>query len=156
MGADSNLYLSNEHSLDDIVKVIERTQKTKVSITAYNDIIGMYGFSFNDRFMYVHVNVRTPICKATLLSLHANADGIKIMRDIANVFGGILQEIDCAEEYEFIDGALSPHGALPYFLKYAITRDGISNSDLPALQESIKKWIREISPETGIRLFEEA
>ncbi len=141
MGVDTHLYLNTRWDLNDIIKVIERTQNKKVEVKAHEGmILGYFDFNVGERRIFVHLNSQTPIGSATYLSLHADEEAHKILKDIADVLGGILEYFDSDGKCEMIDGSLWEEDGLPYFLKHAIIEDGIDNHDLPALKQSISNW----------------
>jgi hypothetical protein len=143
MSVDTHLCIGTRWSLEDIKKVLERTQNTKVEIN-YTHTPEMQRWEFkvgkNDRSMFVHIQYQTPIGQATMLSLGHNQQAIKIMRNIAVVLGGYLEESDCDSTGEMIHGRMDENDGLPYFVKFAILEEGISHDDLEALTASIKKW----------------
>jgi len=146
MSVDTILYLNSRWELDDIKKVIERTQQTKVVVHSNHDIsTGFFNFIFNDRRMSVFTNHSTPIGTATYLSLGWNSEAVKIMRDIATVFGGVLIEEDSSGNAEFINGNMNDDDKLAYHLKYAIVDNGIEPDDLQGFIDSMRKWYKEIS-----------
>ena len=141
MGIDAHLYLNTRWGLDDIVAVIERTQGEKPQITSHHDFApGYFTFAFNGRMLNVHTQTQLPTGTVTLLSFRSNPQGIKILRDIAETFGGILMESDSDGNCEIIEGNMDEENALAYFLKYAIAYDGIDPDDLAALVNSKQRW----------------
>jgi hypothetical protein len=106
--------------------------------------MGYFNFFFKvgneDRMMHVHTQTETPLGRCTLLSLNHYGKAVEIMRSIADVLGGILEETDCNGNMEMIMGKIYDGDALQYFLKYAIINDGIDADDLEGLKESIEKW----------------
>lgn len=145
MGVDAHLYLNTRWGLDDIKTVIGRTQDTEVAIRSHHDFApGYFSFDFKDRMLNVHTYANFPTGQVTLLSLRSNPEGIKILRDVAEVLGGVLMKQDSDGECELIDGAMTEEDALPYFVKYAIVQDGINPEDIDALVESKKEWHKRI------------
>lgn len=145
MGVDARLYLNTRWGLDNIKDVIERTQNTKVEIRSHHDFSpGYFSFDFKDRMMNVHTYSNFPTGQVTHLSLCSNPEGIKILKDIAEVLGGVLMEQDYDGKCELIDGAMTDDNALPYFVKYAIVNDGIEPDDTEAFLESKQNWHKRI------------
>ncbi len=145
MGTDTHLYLNTRWGLDDIKKVIERTQNAKVEVIAHSDnmLLGYFHFTVGERQIFVGTNCQTPIGTATYLSLSANEQAHKIFKDIASILGGILEYYDSDGKCEMIRGAMDDDDGIPYFVKYAILVDGIQNHDFKGLIKSINKWYDE-------------
>ena len=143
MSVDTHLYIGTRWSLEDIKGVLERTQNTEVEIRySHTPEMQIWGFKAGKdyRSMYVHIQIQTPIGPTTMLSLGHNPQAIKIMRDIAVVLGGYLEESDCDSTGEMIRGIMDEDDGLPSVVKFAILKDGIGYEDLNALTVSIKKW----------------
>jgi len=148
MGVDAKLSLNPRWGLDDIVKVLERTQKQKVKVESCHKIsAGFYYFNVANRNIAVFVNALFPTGSVTELSLSSDKQGIRILRDVANVFGGVLMESDSDGNCELINGAMFEHDGLPYFVKYAIVHDGIKPDDTQAFIDSMRKWHKEVGKE---------
>ncbi len=141
MGVDTKLYLNPRWGLDDILTVIERTQGERPQIKSHHDFApGYFSFDFKGRSLNVHTQTQLPTGVVTLLSLRSNPEGIKVLRDIAKVLGGILEERDSDGQCEVINGNMDDEDGLAYFLKYAIVEDGIDPDDIEALANSKKEW----------------
>jgi len=147
MSVTTNLYLNTRWELDDIKKVIERITGEKVEVTSNHDTsIGFYHFILPkmQRQISVFTDSRTPIGHATSLSLGANEQGHKLLKDIAEVFGGIYIDNDCEGKAEIINGAMDEGDALPYFIKYAIVDDGVDADDINGFLKSMHTWHQRI------------
>jgi len=142
------LHLNTRWELNDIKTVIERVTKDKVEVRSNHDTsIGFYWFMLTKkkRQISVFTNNKTPIGSTTYLSMGANEEGHKILKAIAEVFGGIYMDNDCDGKYEFIEGNISDGDALAYFLKYAVVDDGIGKDDLKGFLNSMNKWYDRIN-----------
>jgi len=145
MGVDAKLYLNPRWGLDDIIKVLERTQKQKAKVESCHKIsAGFYYFNVANRNIAVFVNTLFPTGAVTELSLRSDKQGIKILRDVADVFGGVLMESDSVGNCELINGTMFEHDGLPYFIKYAIVHDGIKPDGTQAFIDSMRKWHEEV------------
>lgn len=150
MGVDTNLWISARWEVDDVRDILIREYGTSVRYTTHDMIPTMVGVHFSvgkeERMMYFHHSVRTPLGTCHLLSLNFHGLSVEVMRKIAGVLGGLLQENDCNEQYELIEGNMSEGDALPYFIKYAIIHDGANPDSLADLKETISKWTEKIGP----------
>jgi hypothetical protein len=143
MGVDTQLYLNSKWKLNEIKKVIERTQGIKVTVISNHDTsIGYFNFILEKlgRMIHVFSNIHTPIGTATLLSMGADDQSHKIFKDIAKVFGGIFTDNDCDCKAEFIQGNMCEDNVIPYFVKYAIVDKGIRPDDFKALIKTANQW----------------
>ena len=141
MGVNTHLYLNTRWGLDDILDVIERTQGEKPQIESHHSFApGYFTFEFKERRLNIHTQSQLPTGVVTLLSFSSNPEGIKILRDIAKTFGGILMESDFEGKCEIIEGNLCEEDGLAYFLKYAIVHDGIEPDNMEALVRSKQEW----------------
>ena len=145
MGVDTHLYLNPRWGLDDILTVIERTQGEKPEIKSHHSFApGYFSFDFKGRSLNVFTNHQLPTGAVTYLSFRSNPEGIKNLRDIAGVFGGIIMESDSEGLCEVIDGSLWDEVGLAYHLKYAIVNDGIPPDDIEALFSSKEMWHKRV------------
>ena len=145
MSVDTRLYVSDRWELRDIKQVIKTHLGQTVAVKSYHEVaLGMFMFDFGGRSMWVHTHTDTPIGTATMLSLGMNQEAIKIMRTIAGVLGGILEESDCEHQCEMIRGSFWDEDGLPYFLKYAIIHDKINPDNIEELKTSIEEWHKKI------------
>jgi hypothetical protein len=145
MSVDTNLYVGNRWELNDIKHIIEREYKTTVRVESnHTTSMGYFNFFFKagneERMMHVHTQTETPLGRCTLLSLNHWGKAVEIMRTIADVLGGILEENDCNGNMEMVMGKIYDGDALQYFLKYAVIHDGIEADDIQGLKKSIEKW----------------
>jgi hypothetical protein len=148
MSICTQLYLNTRWELDDIKTVIERVTGDKVEVKSNHDTsIGFYWFLLTKkkRQISVFTNNRTPIGSTTYLSMGANDEGHKILKAIAEVFGGIYVDNDCDGKCELINGNIDDGDALAYFLKYAIVDDGIKKDDLKGFIKSMNQWYDRIN-----------
>lgn len=179
MGAATKLYISKRFELRDIKEVMENHldlkvqsrrkknimkkvyyEKFKIEVLPTHDV-GYVTFNFiykgHQRNMSVFDNTDLPIKGMYELHLGSNEEAIEIMKTIANVLGGLIEENDCGDKgiYE-IHGMLSENNGLPYFIKWAILNNKIkSEDDLVGLNEAIHQWHDEIrdSDRTKMKLF---
>jgi len=157
------LYLSSSWCLEDIITVIKKHLGYKVEIKCCVETSPrMFDFyltkdGHSNIYMTVFVNGWSPLGPTTQLRLGANDEGKQIMKDIAEVLGGLIHWEDCDDNYELIDGLFNPEDGLPYFLKYAIINNEMVNvSDLKGLNKSIIKWEKRVGPtQSRIDTFEE-
>ena len=141
MGVDARLYLNVRWGLDDILNVIERTQGEKPEIRSHHDFApGYFSFQFKGRNLNVHTQTESPVGFVTMLSLGSNPQGISILKAIAEVLGGILEENDYNGDCEMITGNMSDGDGLAYFVKYAVVHDGIQPDDLKGFIKSKQAW----------------
>ena len=145
MSVDAKLYLNTRWELDDIKRVLERTQGKEVTVKSNHDIsLGYFNFFVGDRMIHIFANSHTPIGEATYLSMASNTEGRKILKDIAQVLGGVFMENDYDGKCELIEGAMCEGDGLPYFIKFAIVHDGIDADDLHAFIASKQAWHKRI------------
>ena len=98
------------------------------------------------RMMFVHLNVDTPLGPCTLLSLGMNDEAISIMRAIAMVLGGYLEENDCEGTGEMITGAADDRSdGLLYFVTSGIKEGKFGNKEqcTDDLKEYMDEWNKE-------------
>jgi hypothetical protein len=149
MSTDTRLYLNPKWELRDIITILERTQDKPVKVKVFGEedthLVGMFYLYVGERQITVFTNADTPIGTMTYLSLGANAEAVKIFKDIAEVLGGLLQPEDYKENFEMIQSKLNNDDAMPYFIKYAILHDGVEPNDLKGVLASMKKWFSEVS-----------
>ena len=145
MGVDARLLISNRWNLEDIKDILQHHQNIKAKIESKVSIASAY-FQLvcdNGRMINCHYDYQTPLGGGILLSLRSNPQGIEILREIAKVTGGFLNETDIDENYDLIDGLLWEEDGLPYHYKYATTHNEIeSNDDIDGLVASVKKWCK--------------
>lgn len=152
MGVDVRLWLNPKWKLEDVKDVLERTSNTPVTSESTIGSPSYHVFVMKDIGRMVHVHQsELPTGPATLLDMRSNPQGIQILRNVAEVFGGILQEDDSEERYEMIVGKMSENNGLPYFVKYAIMNDGIDPSNMASLVESIKGWEARVKSSAGVQ-----
>ncbi len=147
MSQSCNLYLNPKWDGMTIKDVVERVANVKAEWkpTGQAGYDVLVGGDFN---ISVFWNSRTSIGTFTHLSRGAN--GVELLRKVAEILGGLLEENDYDGKLEFIDGDTCEGNGLPYFVNYAIARDGADPRSIPDLIESINKWKKNISSETNI------
>lgn len=140
MGVDCKLYLNTRWSLTDIQKVMERVSATEVKVehTTFPDYL-IFTMNGIGRMTHVWPAYHTPMGSMHMLSMASNPQGIKLLKGIAEVFGGLLQEEDVTEKCEIITGAMTDENALPYFLKQSLM-EGNDAESLDDLIATIKAW----------------
>ena len=146
MGQSAILYLNPKWEMENILTILERAynEKPKLRWCGENST-GMLWDCFEiiikERRIFASTRSQTPIGTATHLSIGSNQEGIKILRDIAEVLGGVLQENDCGDNgFEFIDGILSGENGLTFFAKHAILEKGIGQDDYVGFNQIVKDW----------------
>lgn len=141
MGVSTKLYLNTRWGLDDIKAIMERTQGKKVKIKSNHDIApGFFTFTTGGQDVSVFINDQIPTGTATMLMMYATDEAHKLLKGIADVLGGILMDSDYDGQCQLINGAMYEEDGLPYFVKYAIIKDGIDPKDTQALLDSKKAW----------------
>lgn len=146
MGTSTILYLNPKWEIRDIADVLERTQGKEVQIEPQSvSIVGCFNIFVGDRRIFSIVNNRTPIGTMTYLSLGANEEGKKILRDIAEVLGGLFMDNDYDGKCELITGNADEDDGLPFFLKYAIVKDGIDPKDTEAFLKSMQELRKKLN-----------
>lgn len=146
MSVNTILYLNPKWEIRDIATVAERTQGKEVRVEALQgSIVGCFNIFVGDRRIFAITNNQTPIGVATYLSIGANEGGKRILRDIAEVLGGLFQPEDYNENYELIQGEVYEGNGLPFFIKYAIVNDGIDPKDTEAFLQSMQKLRKELN-----------
>jgi len=128
------------------------TEKKKVIVESCHDTSpGMFTLHFKVilsefeemRMMYAHLNCDTPLGPCTLLSLGMNDEAISIMKSIAMVLGGYLEESDCECRGEMIEGGADNKGdGLVYFVTSGIKEGKFGNKQecFSDLGDYIKEW----------------
>jgi len=157
MGVDTKLYISAKWDLDDIRVVLERTQQSKVEIEAATSMPNAYKINVIDkgRSIFCITPTNTPIGIATYLSLRSNDEAIQMFKDVAGIFGGLLNKTDTNSNFEWIQGICSAEDGLSYFVKYALVNDGINQHDLQGLIDSINNWYKTVDSRdrSGLRVL---
>ena len=167
MSQTTKLYISKQYDLRDIKDVMENhldlkeqsrrkkgigkkyyIEKFKIEVAPTFDVgYIIFNFIYNGKHRCMSVFDGTDLAIKGFYELHLgyNDDGIEIMRTIANVLGGLLEENDCDDKgIEDIRGKLNEHNGLPYFLKYAIIHNTLKNvNDMQEFNEAIHKWYYE-------------
>jgi len=151
MGVDTRLYLSMRWDVYDIQAVLTKVLGQEPKIKVYDNIPSMITFEDKDVRIDLHIASTSPIGALHCLSARANIDNCENFREIANVLGGLYEESDCGGQLEMIYGKMDEGNELPYFIKYAITRDNIKPDDLTALKKSIKQWAVKVNHSHDIK-----
>jgi hypothetical protein len=165
MSISANLFMSPERAdLGDVKDTIEKLFETKIEIDTqrYPDY-QVWNFKLdkkNWRTMFVHMNSRYGGFTGTLFSLGSDDQSIEFFEKIASIYGGLLQENDCKDDWRDISGKLDSHDGLSYFVKYAFTHHDIDPRNLTALAKVIDDWQESMkknsSLSTNIRGVKEA
>ncbi|NVL91222.1 MAG: hypothetical protein HWN69_09595 [Desulfobacterales bacterium] len=165
MGVDANLYLNTRWELYDIIRLIERTQNTKVKVeTPISFDPGFHRFELDgSAIIYVHPYHQSPLGSCTLLVMPDVKRARKIFKDIADVLGGFIEWNDHHEPRvcEIVEGKMCEEDGLPFYLKHAILIDGISSDSLDEfilsaeLQKSRARDTDSIDPVQGVNLSRE-
>lgn len=142
MSVDCNLYLNPKWNEMEIKDVVERVFKQKVEWKPTNHA-GYNTLILKDGYISCFWHCATPIGNFTCLM--AGERRTDLFKQIADALGGLLMRSDYDSKLEFISGKASEENALPFFIRHAITHDGIDPQDLPALIASIKKWEKEVA-----------
>lgn len=131
MGVDSNLLINSKYNAKDVVKLlkalgikdIKEDHKGDHSFLTF-ELEGSY-----TRQLYVAQSSEYGGVTGTILSYRSNDEGIALLKKIAKVLGGFLQEQDCDEQWESFH---SPHaGSAEFVLKHTIlTKAIVDGSDL--------------------------
>jgi hypothetical protein len=169
MGAATKLYISKRFELRDIKEVMENHldlkvqsrrkknvmkkvyyDKFKIEVLPTHDVgYVTFNFIYNGRYRTMSVFDNTDLAIKGLYELHLghNEDSITIMRTIAEVLGGLLEENDCGDKgLEDVHGKLSEYYGLPYFLRYAIIHNTLKDpKNLIEFNEAIHKWYDEVT-----------
>lgn len=152
MGVDTKLFLNSSVGLDELKGFIESDLDTKITIQGtHTPTYQTWQFDFEDtnRSLNVHLNSKYGGFSGTLLSFASNDQGKRIMKAIADVFGGFFQAEDGDGIWEDFSGTLAPENGLPYFLRYGILR-GADSKSLIDLKEVIKTWEKEVKSDHQI------
>lgn len=148
MGVSSNLYLSNRWDFGDIKDCIEAIIQKKVKVGILTDDPGFSTIYWKSdkgdysKSLNIILDSESPLGRLRCIMTYP--DNIPLLKKIAKVLGGLLEERDCEGQLEFINGNAYENDGLPYFIKYAIINDGIDPDDIDALKESIGKWERRV------------
>ena len=148
MSESCNLYLNPKWKASEIRAVVERItgKPTKWESTHEADYVRLVGEDSNSLMdISCFFNYQMPTGTYTLLT--RGARGVEVFRQIASVLGGLLEENDYKGTLEFVDGKMSEHDALPYFVRYAIVNDGIEPHDLDGLKDSMTRWYDRVAPQ---------
>ena len=184
MGVDTQLVINSKYSVDmDLVSAIKghlpvlNPDKIRYRSSEHSATYGTILFTLDPercevtsgecRDMSVHLNYRTPIGNATLLTLGAKQDPWRteaqyIMKTLGDVFGGYYTPLDHSDNMEEIHGILEPSNGLPFHIQWGILNGHIKEEnsagrrglDLTGLRESIDKWDDYITTSRGkTRIF---
>ena len=135
MSVSTHLYVSHRYGVEDVKTVLEKhLHATDVKIKSADVAPQMFVMTFkindSNRQMYCHTDSHLPTGSCMLLSLGHNQEAIDIMRGIADVLGGILEERDCEGKLEVIEGDLWEDNGLPYFIKWATINGKMSKGTI--------------------------
>jgi hypothetical protein len=129
MGVDSKLLISARYNVKDVIKVLKGLGVTNIEEDHKGDHsflrFEVPGHEYK-RQLYVAFSTEYGGLESTLLRYRSNPEGIELLRKIAAVTGGFLNENDYNSDFEMIQ---SPHdGNVNFILKHtiltkAITRD---------------------------------
>lgn len=149
MSVSSNLYLSNRWSFTDIKDCIETIIQKRVNeVRILKDDPGFSTLSWRpdkqdyDENVHVILDSQSPVGRLRCILTYP--DNIPLLKKVAEVLGGLLEESDAEGKLEFFDGKANEDDKLPYHIKYAIINDGIDPDDIDALKESIEKWEKKV------------
>jgi hypothetical protein len=150
MSQSTKLLISRRWSVSNIKTVIESYISNYIEIENKNAIApemftATFKYNGEERMMYIHGDVKSPIGDMIQLSLRQDKSSIEIMNIIAKIFGGLIQENDSYENYKMVDGQFDEENGLLYFLKYAILHNEMKDyNDLKGLINCIKEWEKRI------------
>jgi hypothetical protein len=96
--------------------------------------------------IHCHTYIKTPLGTATLLDMHSDDEAHKLFKDIAENLGGIFMNNDIDMNCKIINGKAWEEDGLHYFLRYAITQDGIDSHDIMGLLKSMNAWYEKCDP----------
>ena len=158
MGIDTRLLISSRWELDDVRTVLKKYLDCDTTLE-YCDASRSFKMAIDgngiDRRIFILTNRRTPLGSNTYMSMRSDPQSIKIMRTIADVLGGYLNEEDTNDYYEEIDGMFYDERGLPYFLEYAILNKDLKDvNDLVGLNKSIHDW-QKLHHTKTMNLFDE-
>lgn len=157
MGVDTKLFLNSKIQLDEIRSILkaELGLETRVRYTHTPEYMifelatKTTESEYHGRSLNVHINSTEGGFNGISLTMRANETGHKVLKCIANTFGGFFCESDTNNEFTSINGKLTESNDLPYFLRYYIVNGGNPN-DLNGLTKTIKKWEKEIKHKSNI------
>jgi hypothetical protein len=145
MGVNTQLLINSKYQINDIVRVIERTRQTKVTVNTTHDY-NYLRLSFKDgvtgeeRDMSIFLNCTKSIGNFTLLDLGMWGSSVGIMENIAEVFGGLICENDCEDKWEFINGVMNENNSLFLWKEGAIEGKINTSSDVEKFYNFHKDW----------------
>jgi hypothetical protein len=142
MGVDTTLRINSKWGMSEIANALRVSTGREVQIKVI-DSEGLEDCAYimvGERQIFVSRNSKTPLGTCTYLSLSSNPEGHSIFKGLAEIIGGFYQENDFEDKYEFISGEISDDNGLPYFIRYAITHDGVEHDDIEGLLESMNNW----------------
>lgn len=142
MGVDTRLYINNRWNINDIKDVIEDRFNTKVKINFHEfapDYITLEFKAFDeDRMLHVHRDTEIAGFKATKLDFRSNDNGHKILRTLAETFGGLFNENDFNDDFEAYG---SPdYGNAQFLINEAIKKDPSIGMDKAKLINFLTNW----------------
>ncbi len=151
MSVSVRLLVSNRFSTQDLVTVLFHHVKAgKIKVRSADDInandykVITFVFEGETRQMNVHTDHQSPLGNCTLCSMGSNTNGIRILKEIASVLGGFLNNCDYNSSYELYEGYFNDDDGIPYFFKSAILEKKMTTS-LSDLKKYIKGWGERIS-----------
>lgn len=162
MGVDTHLLINSKWRPDDIATILKKHfGKKEVKVNPSSIPADLMTITFESdlynygRCMYFHNHVMTPIGSCCMLSLGYDKEAVTIMKRIANVIGGILEERDSDGKMELFDGKLTEEDSLPYFIRYSILNNECNGDSIAELNQSIKEWINNVHGKDSRRAHEE-
>lgn len=146
MGVDAHLLINAKWGLEDLVELLSSYQGIKATIrSCHKTAPGYYMLMCdNERTINCFLANSTPLGTCHCLSLRSNKEAIQMLRGIAKVLGGFLNERDTDEDYERIEGMFFEEDGLPYFYKYGVIHNQLKdNDDQEGLSAIIEAWNKE-------------
>lgn len=140
MGVDTRLNISQRWKVQDIRDVIENRLGYKTSITFHDfapDFVSLtFGTEDLARKLSVFTNSTVGGLPCVTLSFRSNEQGHKILRSLAEVFGGMFQESDCDSDFVEIQPPDGEDGE--FFLKSCLKKNPESGRDEKLLAQMLK------------------
>ncbi len=151
MSVSVRLLVSNRFSTRDLVTVLTyhvKAEKIRVRsadhINANDYKVITFVFEGDARQMNIHTDYQSPLGNCTLCSMGSDANGIRILKEIASVLGGFLNNCDYDSNYTCYQGCFDDNDGIPYFFKSAVLEKKMTSS-LSDLRQYIKDWGERIS-----------
>jgi hypothetical protein len=141
MGVDTRLFISHNWSLEDISHVISRRYSTKVKFKFCDPVADLTWLLFelggDERQLSVFMDSEIGGFRAISLSMRSNPPANRLLKTLAQTFGGLYQDGDTTDSFEEYQNP--GQGEMNWILKEAIKSDPELGKDPKAMADYLLK-----------------